>query len=148
MVLKLLLIFMLLMCSWVTISFYTTSNLLQVCFLKLVLYYLLSGQHSGWQYQCQSVCCLWDIFLFGNCTVLFQSLSIGTQMLSAAEKNLVIFLPACKTVFVITGWGLPCVFTEACSCLAVSLEAFALAYLKDVNIRERTWVCNDSPPCT
>lgn len=28
-------------------------------------------------------------------------------MLSAAENNLVIFLPACKTVFVITGLGLP-----------------------------------------
>lgn len=31
--------------------------------------------------------------------------SVQTQMLSAAEKNLVIFLPACKTVFVITSWG-------------------------------------------
>lgn len=51
-------------------------------------------------------------------------ISIGTQMLSAAENNLVIFLPPCETVFVITGWGLPCVFTVACSCLPVPLKHF------------------------
>jgi len=69
-------------------------------------------------------------------------------MLSAAEKNLVIFLPSCKTVFVITGWGLPCVFTVPSSCLVVSLEALALAYLENVNIRERICFCNDSLLCT
>lgn len=67
-------------------------------------------------------------------------ISIGTQMLCAAEKNVVIFLPACKTVFVITGWGLPCVFTMACSCLVVSLEAFALAYLKKCEYQRKILV--------